>query len=151
MGLSVCLPFTQLEMTTTTHRRKTLLEMFTDNTAGESYAQGRLQTVETESGSVALVAYGWLKLAEYNERREAVTIFTGHKSLGSSVLTRYINSAKEVAKDRRNVILSGESPTIDQPNEGTKFIGNYVNFSTNLSSVEKDAVNLATRSINLLV
>lgn len=136
---------------TTTNRKGALLEMFTDNTAGESYAQGRLQTVETGAGNVALIAYGWLKLAEYNERRDAVTVFTGHKAYGSTAVTRYVNDVKEVANSRRNVILSGESPYVGSANEGAKFVGEYVDFSNGLSAVEKKAVRLAERSIEILI
>lgn len=134
-----------------THQKRALLEKFTDKTPGEVYANGRLQTRETAAGTVELIAYGWLKIAEYDERREVVTVFTGHKAIGSKVLTRYVNDAKRIARERRNVILSGESPTVDQPNEGTRFIGEYVDFSTKLSSVEKQAIKLVERSINLLV
>lgn len=138
-------------MTTTTNQKQAMLEMFTDNTAGESYAQGRLQTVETESGSVALVAYGWLKLAEYNERREAVTVFTGHRALNSRIASRYLNDIIEVASERRNVILSGESPVLGKPNSGSDYIGEYVNFSSKLSAVEQKAVQAVVESIRILV
>ena len=127
-----------------------MLQMFTDNTSGEVYADGRLETIETDSGNVALVAYGWLKLAEYNERREAVTVFTGHKSLRSRVVTRYLNDVISVSQERREVILSGESPTAGRPNEGAKYIGAYVDFSSKLSSVEQKAVNTVVKSIKLL-
>ena len=139
-----------MEMTTTTKRKAKMLEMFTDATAGEVYSSGRLETTETESENVALVAYGWLKLAEYNERREAVTVFTGHKSLGSHSISRYLNDVVRVAQERRDVILSGESPTVAKPNEGTKYIGEYVNFRTDMSSVEKKAIRSAIASINLI-
>lgn len=134
-------------MTVHTRSKKALLEKFTDNTAGECYNRGRLTTRETESGNVALIAYGWLKLAEYNERRNAVTVFTGHKSLGSTILSRYINDVRRVAQERRDVILSGQSPTIDTPNEGVKYIGSYVNFTGNMSSVEQKAVRTVVESL----
>jgi len=134
----------------TTRDKEAMLEMFTDATAGESYADNRLVTRETGSGNVALIAYGWLKLAEYNERREAVTVFTGHKSLRSTVVTRYLNNVISVAQERREVILSGESPTVNRPNEGAKYIGSYVDFSTKLSSVEEKAVNTVVESLKFL-
>ena len=134
----------------TTRDKEAMLEMFTDATAGESYADNRLVTRETDSGNVALVAYGWLKLAEYNERREAVTVFTGHKSLRSTVVTRYLNNVISVAQERREVILSGESPTVNRPNEGAKYIGSYVDFSTKLSSVEEKAVDTVVESLKFL-
>ena len=135
---------------TTTSQKESMLQMFTDNTSGEVYADGRLETIETDSGNVALVAYGWLKLAEYNERREAVTVFTGHKSLRSRIVTRYLNDVISVSQERREVILSGESPTVGRPNEGAKYIGAYVDFSSKLSSVEQKAVNTVVESIKLL-
>ena len=134
----------------TTRDKEAMLEMFTDATGGESYADNRLVTQETDSGNVALVAYGWLKLAEYNERREAVTVFTGHKSLRSTVVTRYLNNVISVAQERREVILSGESPTVNRPNEGAKYIGSYVDFSTKLSSVEEKAVDTVVESLKFL-
>lgn len=147
----MCLSYYETEMTTTTDHKTALLEMFTDRTAGESYAQGRLQTRESDSGTIELIAYGWLKIAEYNERRESVTVFTGHKANDSSILTRYINDVIDVANERRNVILSGESPYVGQPNDGTQFIGEYVDFSTKLSSVERKAVKFVEDSIEILV
>ena len=128
--------------------RKAMLEMFVDNTAGETYSENRLISREAENGNVSLVAYGWLKLAEYNESREAVTVFTGHKSLRSRVITRWLNSVVRVANERnRSVILSGESPTVDTPNDGTRFIGNYVSMDGDHSSVEADAVDTVVDSL----
>ena len=128
--------------------RKAMLEMFVDNTAGETYSENRLVSREAENGNVSLVAYGWLKLAEYNESREAVTVFTGHKSLRSRVITRWLNQVVSVAESRdRSVILSGESPTVDTPNEGTRFIGNYVSMDGDHSSVEEEAVNTVVDSL----
>ena len=134
----------------TTRTKEAMVEMFIDGTSGEVYCDGRLETTETDSGNTALVAYGWLKLAEYNERREAVTVFTGHKSLQSRTLSRYLNNVVQVAQERRDVILSGESPTVAKPNEGSKYIGSYVDMSSTLSSVERKAVNTAVKSISLI-
>lgn len=124
--------------------KKNLLEMFVDRTAGESTLHNRLTTQETDAGNVALVAYGWLKIAEYNESRTAVTVFTGHKSLRSRTVSGYLNEAAAVAKQRgRDVILSGESPTVDKPNTGARYIGNYIGDvgASDKSSVEATAVN----------
>jgi len=130
------------------NNKRSMLEMFMDNTAGESYNQNRLVTRESDGGNVALIAYGWLKLAEYSESRNAVTVFTGHKSLRSQTLSRWLNEVVSVADDRgRDVILSGESPTTDTPNEGTRFIGNYVSFTPNHSSVERDAIDTVEESL----
>lgn len=136
---------------TTTHDRRTILEMFTDGTPNESYSQGRLQTRETENGTIELVAYGWAKLAEYNESRDAVTVFTGHKNASdSTALSRYVNSIRDLAAERRSVILSGETPKVADPNDGTRFIGNYVNFVPSMSPVERDAVRSVEKSIDLI-
>jgi len=125
-----------------------LLDMFLDRTTGEAYSEGRLVTRADENGSVALIAYGWLKVAEYNESREAVTVFTGHKSLRSRTVTGYLNDVVSRAESRdRSVILSGESPTVDKPNSGVRFIGNYVSFDGNRSSVEAEAVNEVVESL----
>jgi len=128
--------------------RKAMLEMFVDNTAGENYGKNRLVSREAENGNVALIAYGWLKVAEYNESREAVTVFTGHKSLRSCVVTRWLNQVVSVAESRdRLVILSGESPTVDTPNEGARFIGNYVSMDGDHSAVEEEAVDTVVDSL----
>lgn len=127
-----------------------LLDMFLDRTANENTTYNRLVTRESEAGNVALIAYGWLKVAEYNESRDAVTVFTGHKSLRSRTVSGYLNDVVARANDRgRDVILSGESPTTDTPNEGTRFIGNYVSFGDR-SSVEDDAVESVYESLSHL-
>lgn len=135
----------------TVHQKKTLLEMFTDRTAGESYSENRLQTVETDTGDVALIAYGWAKIAEYDESRDAVKVFTGHKAINSQALSRYVNDAKRIAQERgKDIMLSGESPNFGKPNDGITFIGNYVSFSTDRSAVERDAVQTVVDSITSL-
>jgi hypothetical protein len=67
-----------MEMTevnpTTTMNRANLIEMFLDGTAGEVYAQGRLVTQDEGEGVVSLIAYGWNKIAEYDETEQSVTI-----------------------------------------------------------------------------
>lgn len=135
---------------TTTFNKTQLIEMFADNTAGESYHHNRLVTRETDGGNVALIAYGWLKLAEYNESREAITLFTGHKSLKSTAVSRYINDVRRVAGERRTIIRSGESPTVNKPNAGTRYIGEYIDFSGGLSAVEKNALDLVRDSLRFL-
>jgi hypothetical protein len=128
--------------------KSNLLDMFLDRTAGESYSQNRLVTRETESGNVALIAYGWLKIAEYNEERNAVTVFTGHQSLQSTAVSRYLNDVVSRAEDRgRTVITSGESPQVDKPNDGTKYIGGYVSMDGNRSEVEQNAVQEVVDSL----
>jgi hypothetical protein len=128
-----------------------LLDMFLDRSANESTNENRLITRETESGNVALIAYGWLKVAEYNEERNAVTVFTGHQSLRSTTVSRYLNDVAKRAESRgRDVVLSGESPTVDTPNEGTKFINNYISMSGDRSPVERDAARTVRQSLRHL-
>ena len=70
-----------------------------------------------------------------------MTVFTGHKSLRSRTVSGYLNDVVSRAESRgRDVILSGESPTVDTPNEGTRYINGYVSFSGDRSDVEADAV-----------
>jgi len=119
-----------------------LIEMFLDRTAGESTRQNRLITRETESGNVELIAYGWLKIAEYSEERNDVTIFTGHKSLNSHTVNRYLNDVLRGADNRsRETIISGGSPNVDTPNAGVKYINNYVSMEGERSAVEEIAVS----------
>jgi len=136
------------ETTMNVNTKANLLDMFLDRTTGEAYSDNRLTTREGESGNVELIAYGWLKVAEYNESREAVTVFTGHKSLRSRTVSGYLNNVVNRADSRgRDVILSGESPTVDTPNDGTRYIGGYVSFSGDRSDVEADAVATVRNSL----
>jgi len=129
--------------------RKTLLEMFLDRTEGESTKHNRLVTRETENGTVALIGYGWLKLAEYNERLNAVTVFTGHESINSKTVNEWLNAVVNVAEERgRDVILSGESPEEDTPNEGVRFINGYVSMDSGHSAVEQAAVENVRESLS---
>jgi hypothetical protein len=124
-----------------------MLDMFVDNTAGETFNRNRLVTVN-DGDNTALIAYGWLKIAEYNESRNAVTVFTGHKSLGSRTVSRWLNQVVQKAEDRgRDVILSGESPNENPPNDGTKYIGEYVSFTSQHSDVERNAINEVVDSL----
>lgn len=136
-------------MTQAINTKRNIIEMFIDRTAGERYSSNRLVTRETDGGNVALIAYGWLKLAEYNERRNAVTVFRGHTHLGSRTVTRYLNDVQRVAGERREVIVSGESPVVGKPNDGTEYIGEYVSF-TDKSAVEKKVVRSIERGLRYL-
>lgn len=119
-----------------------LLDRFLDRTAGDTYSQNRLVTREAENGNVVLIAYGWVKIAEYDESRNVVTIFTGHKNLQSTTIARYLNDVARRAEDRgRDIVLSGESPYVDTPNEGVEYIGSYVSMDGDRSPVEEDAVS----------
>ena len=130
------------------HATKTdVINMFVDKTAGESTDHNRLITQEGDNGNVELIAYGWLKIAEYNESRNAVTVFTGHQSMNSCTVSTYLNDVAELAEERgRDLIASGESPTDGKPNAGTVFINNYINFE-NKSAVEKQARNKVIDSL----
>jgi len=131
--------------------KTTLLDMFLDRTAGETSRRNRLVTRESDSGTVELIAYGWLKIAEYSESRDAVTVFTGHQSLRSRTVSGYLNDVVRRAESRsRDVILSGESPTVDTPNEGVKYINNYVSFSGDTSPVEQEARDTVVESLSHL-
>lgn len=116
-----------------------MLEMFADSTVGESYHHGRLITEETDSGNVALVAYGWMKIAEYDETEGQVTAFFGHKSVESRTISRWLNRVVEQVGQRRDVNISPESPTVRSPNDGVEFIGEYIGDWNDKSPVEEKA------------
>jgi hypothetical protein len=131
--------------------KQNVLDMFLDRTAGESSDENRLITRETENGNVSLIAYGWLKIAEYDESRGVVTVFTGHTSINSCTVSRYLNDVIQRGEERgRDVVLSGESPTVDTPNDGVRFINNYISFDGTKSSVEKWAQNFVRESLSHL-
>jgi hypothetical protein len=114
-----------------------------------TYSQQRLTTQETDSGSVELIAYGWIKLAEYHPSNGTLTLFTGHTAIGSQTVSRYLNDVAEIAKENgKRVILSGESPVEGQPNDGVKYIGDYVSMDGKRSPVERMAVNHVIESID---
>jgi hypothetical protein len=80
-----------------------------------------------------------------------VTVFTGHTSLKSKTVNEWLNAVVRVAEDRgRDKILSGESPTVDTPNDGTQYINNYVSFDSNQSSVEMNARRNVRQSLTHL-
>jgi len=126
-----------------------MMEMFADATVGESYHENRLITEETDAGTVALTAYGWMKLAEYDETENHVTVYFGHKSVGSRTISRWLNSVLDIASERRSVTVSDESPTVRTPNEGVKYIGEYINFK-NKSPVEAAAEETVIDSLSFL-
>lgn len=128
----------------------TIVEMFADNTPGESYGQNRLVTRETGNGNVALIGYGWMKLAEYDESEETVTVFFGHKSIKSQTVSRWLNTVMEQTAERRNVRVSDASPTVDTPNEGVRFIGSYIGDFERMSAVEHAAVKTVVESLRFL-
>lgn len=137
-------------LTTTTHRVQSIIEMFADNTSGETYHRGRLVTREMASGNVALIGYGWMKLAEYDESENHVTVFFGHKSTESKTVSRWLNRILEQTSDRRNVSISDESPVVGKPNDGVRYIGEYVGDFTNLSPVDRGAIEFVENSLDFL-
>jgi len=134
---------------TTTTRWNSIVEMFADATVGESYNQGRLITEETPSGNVALIAYGWAKLAEYDETEETVTLFYGHKNAESHTLKCWLTRLAEKVSDRRDVEISPESPTVRAPNDGVEYIGSYIG-SGDDSPVEEKARRSVAESLSHL-
>lgn len=137
-------------MTHLTNTKRDVVEMFMDKTPGESTLHNRLVTRE-DNGKVILLGYGWLKLAQYDESREAVTVFTGHAALRSKTVSRWLNQVISIANERgRDTIISGESPVEDTPNDTTDFIGNYISMSGNRSAVERDAQEAVRQSLTHL-
>lgn len=127
--------------------KRELFEKFVDRTSGESTKYNRLVTRENDAENVILLGYGWLKLAEYDESRNLVTIFTGHQAIESETVSQWLNEILQVAEERgRSVVLSGESPTDGEPNKGVQFINEYVSFASR-SPVEENAVNLVRESL----
>lgn len=137
------------ENPTTTRNVSTIIEMFADATTDESYADNRLMTRETESGNVALIGYGWQKLAEYDESEGQVTVFFGHKGVSKTV-TRWLNKVLNSTVDRRTVQISHESPVVREPPEASNYIGHYVGDFKNMSPVEKVAKRIVEKSLRFL-
>jgi hypothetical protein len=122
--------------------KREVVEMFVDNTAGESTPYNRLQTFETESGDVKIVGHTWNTLAKYNESEGVVTVFTGWTHINSTTTNGYLNLIADIARERgRTVSISGESPVHDSPTEATDYINNYVSMDGGHSAVEQDAVD----------
>lgn len=135
---------------TTTRNTSTIIEMFADATPGESYADNRLITEKAESGNVALVAYGWMKLAEYDETEEQITVYMGHKSIESQTVSRWLNKILEQTSERRPVNISDRSPTVRTPNEAVEYVGSYINFEGDKSAVEREAEREVVESLRFL-
>lgn len=130
---------------TTTKRRNDLIEMFLDATPGESYADGRLSTIETENG-VALVAYGNEILAEISADATEVTLYIGHYRSVSKTVTRYIHFVGKLLSQRemRDVtVLEGHAPTTGygRASRSAQYISNYVRDYADMSGAEEKAYN----------
>ena len=122
-----------------TPTRFDVMTMFADNTAGESTLYNRLTTRRLGNGNVGLVGYGWLLLAEYNESDETVTVYQGHKNLGSATVTRWVNEVRETAGKRgRQVMILPDAATVDSPNDGAQYVEQgYVNFEGKSAQEER--------------
>lgn len=134
---------TMTEYTTTTNSTE-IIEMFIDETSNEIYASGRLCTVE-QGESTLLVAYGNEVIARATGK--TIEIFTGHHSNGSRTVTEYIKRLGSVLNNFENrdvQTYDNKTPTLGPNSEvedSLKYTGNYVNFTTAFSPVEKDAVS----------
>lgn len=140
-----------MNATTTTQNRDSLIQMFLDATDGEVYADGRLVTRSSGESTTELVAYGWNKIAEYDERTDTVTVFAGHAGNVSKTVTEYVNKVREIAglrETRRVNALVDAAPNVARPPaESVQFIDNYRSFSGNPSSVEEWATRTVERSV----
>jgi len=146
--LSMGVPSNQMETTmtqsTTTYNSVEMLEMFVDETSDEIYASGRLCTVE-RGESTLLVAYGEKVIARATGR--TIDLFTGHHSNGSRSVTNYIKRLGSVLNDFENRDVheyEDLNPTLGPNSEvedSSQYIGHYVNFTTDFSAVERDAVD----------
>lgn len=136
---------------TTTENRDSIIQMFLDATEGEVYADGRLVTRSSGEGTTELVAYGWNKIAEYDERTDTVTVFAGHAGNVSKTVTEYVHKVREMAglrKTRRVNALVDVAPNVARPPaESVQFIDNYRAFGENPSSVEKWATRTVENSV----
>ena len=136
---------------TTQQTRDSLIQMFLDASAGEVYGDGRLVTREAGENTVELVAYGWNKVAEYDESTDTVTLFAGHAGNVSKTLTRYVNLVHEMAgkRESRTVnVLADSAPNVSRPPaEAAQFIANYRSFSGTPSSVEQWATATVNRAL----
>lgn len=146
---------TTMEATTTTTNRDSIVQMFLDATSGESYAKGRLVTREAGENRVELIAYGWNKIAEYDESTDTVTLFAGHAGNVSKTVTRYVNLVHEIAGKRQSRtvnVLADAAPNVGRPPaESAQFIANYRSFSGEPSSVEEWATAVVERALQRIL
>lgn len=138
--------------TTTTYDSRQLLRMFIDETPNEVYFNGRLATVEANTGEVLLVAYGSQVIASADGNN--IRLYTGHYDSVSQTVNDYIERLGEVLNESegRTVDVRDDSaPTMgigSQVSEAAQFINNYVNWNTTLSPVEEDAQNTVEEALN---
>jgi hypothetical protein len=99
--------------TSTTMKRKTILQMFLDATIGEIYAAGRLSTQQS-GDTVQLVAYGESILAEVERSVDEITLYVGHYGEVSPTVDSYLESLGRHLNERPNfeqVHTTTEAPT----------------------------------------
>lgn len=133
-----------------TNNVRTVIEMFTDATSGESTRKNRLITTELENGNVALVGYGEKILAEYDEIEGRVTVYRGHEAGGHTTISRWLNWVTKEAMSRRDVTLSSDAPWFAPPNaEAAQYIGQYIDFEDK-SPVEQAALETVNDSLKFL-
>ncbi len=122
--------------------RDSLIQMFLDATDGETYGDGRLITRSTGEHTTELIAYGWNKIAEYNESIDTVTVHAGHAGNVSQTVTRYVNLVREIGAKRRTTrvnTLADSAPNVSGniPSDSTQFIGNYKDYEGSDSSLDE--------------
>ena len=139
----------------TNTNRDSLIQMFLDASADEVYGDGRLVTQQSGENTVELIAYGWNKIAEYDEATDTVTVFAGHAGNISKTVTRYVNLVHEMAgkRETRTVnVLADAAPNVGRPPaEAAQFIGNYRSFEGKPSSLDEWATEKVNRTLRRLL
>jgi hypothetical protein len=131
----------------TTHKPRTLIEMFLDGTPNEIYENGRLYTREGEEGRIELVAYGNEVIASIDPAGNDVEMYIGHYKQVSETVTGYIETLGSVlsrTSGREVSVLRDAAPTLGygaRASAAAQYINSYVNFARDFSAVEKDAVS----------
>jgi hypothetical protein len=135
-----------------TTSRESLIQMFLDAAPNESYNEGRLVTRQSGESTVELIAYGWNKLAEYNETTDTVTLFGGHVENISETVDDYAKAVFDTAQNREsrtiNVVVDAAPNVAEPPAESVRFINNYKSFSGSDSPVESWASETVDRAVN---
>ena len=139
----------------TNTNRDSLIQMFLDASADEVYDNGRLVTQQSGESTVELIAYGWNKIAEYDEATDTVTVFACHAGNISKTVTRYVNLVHEMAgkRETRTVnVLADAAPNVGRPPaEAAQFIGNYRSFEGKPSSLDEWATEKVNRTLRRLL
>jgi len=143
---------TQPMMEAYTNSRDDVLEMFLDGTEDEVYGSGRLYTRQSDEGALELIAYGWNKIAEYDESTGDVRIFFGHYNNISDTVDGYLDDLSEMVDERehRSVqeLVTAAPNVARPPAEAAQFIDNYKSFSGSDSPVESWASEVVEKSVS---